>query len=259
MAKAWQRKSLWPGRPLPETIENDWNRFYWDFPDIYDKFAVSTPPVMRSLRRIIGLDGMTVADVGSGTGRSTFEAAQFASLVIGIEPWEPMRQFAVMKQRALGVENVAFVEGLAQALPLMDRSVDVVMSTAGVPLTLGSEFGGVIGDQFVRDARRAVRPGGCVVHVSIAPDAPPAEWTGLPPDFINSECRDEGKLLIDSYGFDFHDVWIEQRYKNTQEAVESYGFIYGQRCIEYLKRTRRTSFQMKMRIYFQRSETTSAL
>ncbi len=259
MANLLQRKSLWPGRQLPETIENDWNRFYWDFPDIYDKFAVSTRPVVRSLRGIVGLDRMIVADVGSGTGRSTFEVAQFASLVIGIEPWEPMRQFAVMKQREIGAKNVVFVEGLAQALPLTDRSVDVVMSSTGVPLTLESEFGGVIGDQFVRDARRAVRPGGYVVHCSMAPDAPPAEWTGLPPNFTNPECVEEAKLLIDRYGFDFRDVWIEQRYENTQKAVESYGFIYGQRCIEYLRRTGRTSFQMKMRIYSERSETTSAL
>jgi SAM-dependent methyltransferase len=259
MAEAQLRKSLWPGRPVPETIENDWNRFYWDFPDIYDKFAVSTGPVVRSLRGIVGLDGMIVADVGSGTGRSTFEAAQFARVVIGIEPWEPMRQFAVMKQRESAAQNVAFVEGLAQALPLRDQSVDLVMSSTGVPLTLASEFGGVIGDQFVRDARRAVRPGGYVVHCSIAPDAPPAEWTGIPPNFTNRECVEEAKLLIDGYGFDFRDVWIEQRYDSSQHAIESYGFIYGQRCIEYLKRTGRTSFQMKVRIYFQPRETTSAL
>ncbi len=101
MTEVWQRKSLWPGRPLPETIENDWNRFYWDFPDIYDRFAVTTGPVMRRLHEIVGLGGLTVADVGSGTGRSTFEAARFARFVIGIEPWEPMRQFAVMKEREI--------------------------------------------------------------------------------------------------------------------------------------------------------------
>ncbi len=125
------------------------------------------------------------------------------------------------------------------------------MSTTGVPLTLQSEFGGVIGDQFVRDARRAVRPGGYVVHIGSAPDAPPPEWTGLSPDVANPECAAESKLLIDNYGFDFRDVWIEQRYESSQHAIESYGFIYGHRCIEYLRRTGRTSFQMKIRIYVQ--------
>jgi SAM-dependent methyltransferase len=174
MANVWDKPSLWPRRQIPETIENDWNRFYWDFPDIYDNFAVTTPPVIGAVREIVGLDGMTVADVGSGTGRSTFELARFARMVIGIEPWQPMRDFAVLKQRELGIQNAAFVEGLAQSLPLRDRSVDIVISTPGVPLALASEFGGVIGDQFVRDARRAVRAG--VTSSTLAACRPQPEW-----------------------------------------------------------------------------------
>lgn len=251
MSNVWDRKSLWPGRPVPETVDNDWNRFYWDFPDIYDRFAVTTQQVVHAVRDIVGLERMVVADVGCGTGRSTFAAAKFATLVIGIEPWAPVREFAAMKQRENGLSNTTIVEGLAQALPLQDRSVDLVMSTPGVPLTLASEFGGVIGDQYVRDARKAVRSGGWTVHVGGAPDSPPADWSGLPSGVVNPESVAETALLVDRYGFRFRDVWIERRYESSQEAVESCGFIYGKRCIEYLRQTGLTSFRNKLRIYFE--------
>ena len=156
-------------RVVPETIENDWDRFYWEFPDIYDRFAVTSPRAVAQIDRLFGLHDKVVVDVGSGTGRSTFALAEKARLVIGIEPWAPPREFAIQKASDQRVENVAFVEGVAQGLPLRDRSVDLVVAILGIPLGLEDRNGHLIGEVLVRDAERAVRPGGYIVSVEGAP------------------------------------------------------------------------------------------
>ncbi|MCH7699948.1 MAG: class I SAM-dependent methyltransferase, partial [Chloroflexi bacterium] len=112
-------------RTVPETIDQDWERFYTEFPDIYDRFAVTSPVVATKIDKLFGVRDKIVVDVGSGTGRSTFALAEKARLVIGVDPWPAMRQFAVAKARQTRVRNVAFLEGVAQRLPLRDRSVDL--------------------------------------------------------------------------------------------------------------------------------------
>lgn len=91
-----------PSRPIPETIEKDWDRFYLEFPDVYDRFAVTSVAVMPTLRARYGLKG-TILDVASGTGKSTFALTEHAHRVIGLEPWSSMLDYAAARQRGLGV------------------------------------------------------------------------------------------------------------------------------------------------------------
>lgn len=70
----------------PETIEGDWDRFYLEFPDVYDRFAVTTPPLVAAAHALVDFTDKVVIDAGSGTGKSTFELAKHArSIVYGDE------------------------------------------------------------------------------------------------------------------------------------------------------------------------------
>jgi hypothetical protein len=58
----------------PETIENRWDILYRDYPEVYDEFA-SVPYSkieVDVIRKMFGLRDKTVADIGSGSGISTF-------------------------------------------------------------------------------------------------------------------------------------------------------------------------------------------
>ncbi len=238
-------------RATPETIENDWDRFYWDFPDIYDRFAVTSPRAVSAIDRMFGLRDKVIVDVGSGTGRSTFELAKTARLVIGIEPWAPMRDLAIEKARAIRAQNVAFLEGVAQGLPLRDRSVDLAVTILGVPLDVrdGRKPGRLIGEVYVPEAEQAVRRGGYIVSVEGAPGSfrrsarEGRSSTGTPERM--------SRLLSGRFNFQHRDVYVMQEYSSLQEAIDTYGFIYGKRAIDYLMRHKKKRFRSKFRVHYK--------
>ena len=117
----------------PKTIEGDWDRLYLEFPDVYDRFALSTTSGIAALCDWFDWTDKMVLDVGSGTGRSTFELAKKAGFVIGVEPWVSMREFAIAKARSQGISNVVFVNATAEAMPFQDQSVDFIVSIHAFP------------------------------------------------------------------------------------------------------------------------------
>ena len=82
-----------------------------------------------SLRRLEA--GERVVDVGSGAGFDSFVAAAQVGLsgfVVGVDMTAEMLTKARDSAGALGLSNVAFREGLAEALPVPDGWADVVIS-----------------------------------------------------------------------------------------------------------------------------------
>ena len=49
----------------PATIEGDWDRFYVEVPDIYDRFARSTPPAVAAIHKRYDVGGKVVIDAGA--------------------------------------------------------------------------------------------------------------------------------------------------------------------------------------------------
>jgi ubiquinone/menaquinone biosynthesis C-methylase UbiE len=64
-----------------KTIDNDWDRLYREYPEIYDRFAEridENHTLTKAINRKFRLEGKTVLDVGSGTGSSTLSLAKYA-------------------------------------------------------------------------------------------------------------------------------------------------------------------------------------
>ena len=115
--------------------------------------------------RIFGCRGKIVADVGADTGRSPSDLARVASVVVGPEPWSPMRTFAARKLGPLGSRNVAFGKGVVERIPFPPNSADAVVGSAGFPFWFAhaGERGRRRGERFLADRERIVRSGGHVV------------------------------------------------------------------------------------------------
>jgi SAM-dependent methyltransferase len=224
----------------PETIENRWDILYRDYPDVYDEFASFpySPAPVDVLAARFTLGGKTVADIGSGSGRSTFALAKHAGRVIGVEPESAMIAVARNAARQLDLaERVRFVKGDRQRIPLDDGSVDLVTSlTAGVD---------------VQEALRVVRRGGTVIVMDVAPG-----WYGgdlrdvvaLPAPGL--EELDE---RLHTHGFDSFDFDAVQDYGTTENIVRTYGFVFGWKAIAHLRTTGRTSVRWHFRVWHRQA------
>ena len=100
--------------------------------------------------------GETVLDLGSGAGADVLISARRVGpggRAIGLDMTEEMLELARANAAAAGVENVEFVKGYLEEIPLPDASVDVVISNCVINLA---------GDKprVLAEAARVLRPGG---------------------------------------------------------------------------------------------------
>jgi len=123
-----------------------------------------------------------VLDIGSGAGFDAQQAARQVGArgrVIGVDLTPAMVTKARAGAAAAGLANVAFSEGRAEALPLPDAAVDVVISNGVINLCPDKAA-------VYREIFRVLRPGGrlqiadVMVQASV-PDDAKADinlWTG---------------------------------------------------------------------------------
>lgn len=238
-----------PSKELPESIENRWEILYRDYPEVYDRFGrvPKTPTVVEALHQHFPLTGKTVADVGAGSGLSTFDLARFAARVIGIEPEAAMRELALQAAREQNLSNVTFVEGSAEAMPLPDHSVDAV-----VGVTLASLYNEENILAFDREAVRVARSGGQVLLVDIA-----RGWYGgeLASVIRDKPDDDPYEILHDqtlrACGYEHVDFLTDQDYGTVENIVQTYGFIFGSKAIQYLREHNQTTIRWKFAIHYK--------
>lgn len=90
-------------------------------------------------------------DVGAGSGRLTFAAAEKAKWVYAVEPVGTLREFMRDKIKREGIQNVRVLDGFVEEIPFPDDTFDVVMS------------GHVVGDDYdgeIAELTRVCRAGG---------------------------------------------------------------------------------------------------
>jgi len=88
------------------------------------------PPPQHELREYGGVGlvrGKRVIDIGCGDGRMALGCAPHAAEVVGVDPDPEAIRLARVKARELGVTNVEFKVGVAQALPFADGHFDVAI------------------------------------------------------------------------------------------------------------------------------------
>jgi arsenite methyltransferase len=101
-------------------------------------------------------DGETVLDLGSGAGADVLISARRVAptgKAIGLDMTDEMLELARRNAAEAGVENVEFVKGFLEDMPLADETVDVIISNCVINLS---------GDKprVLREAARVLRPGG---------------------------------------------------------------------------------------------------
>jgi len=100
--------------------------------------------------------GETVLDLGSGGGIDVLLSAKRVGAtgqVYGLDMTDEMLALANENKRKSGIENVEFLKGEIEHIPLPDNSVDVIISNCVINLSADK-------DRVLREAFRVLKPGG---------------------------------------------------------------------------------------------------
>jgi arsenite methyltransferase len=101
-------------------------------------------------------EGETVLDLGSGGGIDVLLSARRvgpSGKAYGLDMTDDMLALARENQKKAGAENVEFLKGEIEAIPLPDNSVDVIISNCVINLSADK-------DKVLHEAFRVLKPGG---------------------------------------------------------------------------------------------------
>ncbi len=156
-------------------------------------------------------------DLGSGGGIDVLLSAQRVAptgKAYGLDMTDEMLELARENQRRAGVENVEFLKGAIEGVPLPDGSVDVVISNCVINLS---------GDKpaVFREAARVLRPGGRFAISDVVADddmdeatrSDMAAWTGCIAGALNA---DEFRAKLEAAGFE--EIEIRETHRVHEQA-----------------------------------------
>jgi arsenite methyltransferase len=162
-------------------------------------------------------EGETVLDLGAGAGADVLISAQRVGptgKAIGLDMTDEMLELARANAQKAGVENVEFVKGYIEELPLPDTSVDVIISNCVINLS---------GDKpkVLREAARVLRPGGRFAVSDVIADpgmdeatrADMAQWTGC---IAGALTREEFESALAAAGL--VDIEIRETHRVHEQA-----------------------------------------
>ncbi|HEX4208205.1 MAG TPA: arsenite methyltransferase [Ktedonobacteraceae bacterium] len=179
--------------------------------DLYTQMELGEIPVAAALASLgCGnptalaelLPGEKVLDLGSGGGIDVLLSARRVGptgFAYGLDMTDPMLELAERNRQEAGSENVRFLKGIIEAIPLPENSVDVVISNCVINLSADK-------GQVLREAYRVLTPGGrfAVSDIVVQGELPPVlrrdmeSWAGCVAGALEEETY---RALLQEAGF----------------------------------------------------------
>lgn len=166
------------------------------------------PTALAELRH-----GEKVLDLGSGGGIDVLLSARRVGptgFAYGLDMTDAMLELAERNRKEAGVENVRFLKGLIEAIPLPANEVDVVISNCVINLSVDKA-------QVLREAYRVLTPGGRFAvsdvvfqgHIPAAIRSDLEAWAGCIAGAMEEETY---RRLLHEVGFTDIEVEVTRRY-----------------------------------------------
>jgi arsenite methyltransferase len=162
-------------------------------------------------------DGEIVLDLGSGGGADVLISARRvgpSGTAIGLDMTDEMLSLARANAAEAGIENVEWIKGYLEEIPLPDESVDVVLSNCVINLAADKRT-------VLAEAARVLRPGGRFAVSDVIADEDMdketrrdmEQWTGC---VAGALTRDEFAHGLEAAGL--VDITIEETHRVHEHA-----------------------------------------
>ncbi len=250
------RQAEAPAATTYPSVENDWDKLAADYPDIYERFA-NTPndgALDAAIRQVVGaFEGKVVLDMGAGTGQYAFGFANEAYKILGLEVDPALLDFDQQVIAEKGYTNILPFHGLPNDLPINDDVLDVVLAVTVAPWDPDPIMRQGLRKRMVEEALRVLKPGGVFVVVTVPEGAYGGE---LAPIIFDDPAKlpnnsDWDAQLVEDFGFQFTEIESVSDYGTVENAVATYGFIFGQRAIRHLLEHQKHTITWRYRVLWK--------
>jgi arsenite methyltransferase len=201
--------------------------------DLYSSAELSALPITAALASL-GCGNPTalaelkpgekVLDLGSGGGIDVLLSARrvgSTGFAYGLDMTDAMLELAERNRKESGVENVRFLKGVIENIPLAATSVDVVISNCVINLSADKR-------QVLREAYRVLVPGGrfAVSDIVFQGHIPPVirtdleAWAGC---IAGALEEDTYRQLLEEAGFANIEIEVTRRYSLNDIAESGAG------------------------------------
>lgn len=184
--------------------------------DVLDELPFWSAPFGLKLLDFINYKkNITALDIGSGTGFPLIEIAMRlgnSSKVYGIDPWKEVFERIRKKINYYEINNVILIEGSAEAIPLNDKSVDLITSNNGI-----NNIANI--DKAISECSRIMKTGGQFVFTMNTELTMIEFYTHL--ESILKEMKMESEIKL------MHQHILNKRppIKNILSLLNKYGFF----------------------------------
>lgn len=195
-----------------------------EFLDDIPKEAVSAslgcanPLVFAELK-----EGETVLDLGSGGGIDVLMSSKFvgkSGKIYGLDMTDEMLELANKNKVKMGVENVEFIKGFIENIPLQNEMIDVIISNCVINLSDDKE-------KAFSEAFRILKPGGRLAIADVVSLKPVSQeikkqaqlWAGC---ISGAMPIDEYTRILEKIGF--KNISIEPVHIYTKAIIDGLSF-----------------------------------
>lgn len=237
------------GDPVTRDLYNDMDLDTVPAGAALASLGCGNPTALASLAR-----GEKVLDLGSGGGIDVLLSAKrvgSTGFVYGLDMTEAMLELAERNRAEAGIENVRFLKGEIEAIPLPANEVDVVISNCVINLSADKA-------QVLREAYRVLVPGGRlavsdIVFLAHFPEALRRDmeaWAGCIAGALEEETY---RQLLAEAGFCEIAIEITRRY--TLDDIAASG---GSSAVQALSEAERIQIEGQFVSAFIRARKPSA-